>query len=227
VSGEAQVVGDDGEDGSSVADEAGIQVINALDADTAVDVFLNDELLVGNLAQATISDRFTVSSRVYPVRIQAVGGDVLYEGEVVIDAEESPSITLFIIGATENVDVLVNPDFDGLVNLASAQVRFVHANSTGSDLFLYIPTVGEGTPTAEGDSGQIPVYNNLEALLVGSVVEIPAGTMPIAGLGTQTAEIEFTSEFITLEGGEFYDILLLPGLDGARWRMVVIPRPRE
>lgn len=227
VSGDAQIVGDDGEDGASVPDEAEVQVVNALDTATTVDVFLNDTRLVEDLAQATISDRLTMDSGVYQLRVQVDGGDVIYEREVVIDAEESPSITVFIMGATDNVDVLANPDFDGLVNLASAQIRFVHANSNGSNLLVFIPTVGEGTPPAEGDSGQIPVYSNLEPLFVGSVVEIPAGTMPIAGLGSQTGQVEFTSEFITLEGGEFYDILLLPGLDGVGWRTVVIPRPRE
>ncbi len=214
----AQVAGG----GSALPADVGVQVVNALDSEGAVDVSFGDVSQIEGVARGEISSAVMLSSRVHPLQIQR-GDEVLYQGEVVIDSERSAFITLFVMGDDENVVISTEPDYDGSVSLSTILLRFVHAKSNGPGLSIYSP-ITEGTPMPENSTGRTDLINGLEVNSVSSIVQIAAGTMQFGGLDARNGQLQFTSEPLTFEGGEAYDVLLLG--EGEGWKIVVIRRER-
>ncbi|MBI5929058.1 MAG: DUF4397 domain-containing protein [Chloroflexi bacterium] len=220
VDSSAQVAGDS----PAPVEDVKVQIINALDVEANIDVLFDNETLVESLAWADISSSLTLSSRVYQLQIK-IGGEVIYQGEAVIDSEESSSITLFVVGDQANVVVLTEPDYEGTVSLSITQLRFVHAKSSGPILHLYTP-ITEGTPMPENSTGRADLINSLETKTVSSVIEVTAGTFQIGGTDAQNGEPQFISEPLTFEGGAFYDVLLMADASGGGWKVIVIQRER-
>lgn len=207
---------------STLPADVSVQVVNALDSEGAIDVSFDDVPQIEGVTRGEISSAVMLSSRVHPLQIQR-GDEVLYQGEVVIDAERSSFITLFVMGDDENVVISTEPDYDGSVSLSTILLRFVHAKSEGPSLSIYSP-ITEGTPMPENSTGRTDLINGLGINSVSSMVQIAAGTMQFAGLDARNGQLQFTSEPLTFEGGEAYDILLLG--EGEGWRIVVIRRER-
>lgn len=208
--------------GSTLPADVSVQVVNALDSEGAIDVSFDDVSQIEGVAQGEISSAVMLSSRVHPLQIQR-GDEVLYQGEVVIDSERSAFITLFVMGDDENVVISTEPDYDGSVSLSTILLRFIHAKSDGPGLSIYSP-ITEGTPMPENSTGRTGLINGLEVNSVSSMVQIAAGTMQFGGLDARNGELQFTSEPLTFEGGEAYDVLLLG--DGEGWKIVIIRRER-
>lgn len=76
----------------------------------------------------------------------------------------------------------------------------------------------------ENSTGRTDLINGLEINSVSSMVQIAAGTMQFGGLDARNGQLQFTSEPLTFEGGEAYDVLLLG--EGEGWKIVVIRRER-
>lgn len=207
---------------STLPADVSVQVVNALDSEGAIDVSFDDVPQIEGVTRGEISSAVMLSSRVHPLQIQR-GDEVLYQGEVVIDAERSSFITLFVMGDDENVVISTEPDYDGSVSLSTILLRFVHAKSEGPSLSIYSP-ITEGTPMPENSTGRTDLINGLGINSISSMVQIAAGTMQFAGLDARNGQLQFTSEPLTFEGGEAYDVLLLG--EGEGWRIVVIRHER-
>ncbi|KAB2866950.1 MAG: DUF4397 domain-containing protein [Anaerolineae bacterium] len=216
----AQVAGGSG--GSALPEDVSVQVVNALDSEGAISVSFDDVPRIEGVARGEVSSAVMLNSRVHPLQIQR-GDELLYQGEVVIDSERSTFITLFVMGDDENVVISTEPDYDGSVSLSTILLRFVHAKSDGPDLSIYSP-ITEGTPMPENSTGRTDLINGLGINSVSSMVQIAAGTMQFGGLDARNGQLQFTSEPLTFEGGEAYDVLLLG--EGEEWKIVVIRRER-
>lgn len=176
------------------------------------------------MARGEISSAVTLSSRVYPLQIRK-RGEPIYQGDVVIDAEKSPFITLFVMGNDNNVVVSTDPDYDGTVSLSTSLLRFVHANSDGPILYIYNP-ITEGTPMPENSTGRSDLISALDVNSVSSMLQTTAGTMQFGLMNAQNGQLLFTSEPLTFDGGQSYEILLMADDGGEGWKIIVIQRER-
>ncbi len=213
-----------GGDGGVPPADVTVQVVNALDTEGAIEVSFDNEPQFDSLERGAISSSVALSSRVYPVQIRK-RGELLYQGEIVIDAERSSSITLVAMGGDDNVVISTDPDYDGTVSLSTVLLRFVHANSNGPILHIFSP-ITEGTPMPENSTGRTDLINALDVNSVSSMVQTAAGTLRFGVMDAQNGQLQFISDPLTFEGGESYDILLMADVGGEGWKVIVIQRER-
>jgi hypothetical protein len=211
--------------------QARLRVVNALDVDRPVTVTFAGEPLVEGLVRGETSQELDLESRVYFVNVTDTDGGIFYQGEVVVDGQATPRLTLFVLGDLANVTLVPVPDPTGTVNLTTAQVRFTNANSVAPPLMVFTlndeetsPDTTLLTPTPdESVSRRTIVIDNLPPLQVSSIGELSAGSVEFQLMARETGEILFVMPPVVLQGGRFYDILLLPGPENG-WQTALIPR---
>lgn len=178
-----------------------MRVIHAAQAIDAIDVLLNDEPLVENIAYATASDRQTRTDGSHSVSIYIAGDRAtpLLE-DVTVNAVASDTLSLIVMGSADNLQVLVFRDDLSEIRADTGRIAFVNALEN-------VPAVQVGL-----DSTISPDIGVIGYGQAGNTYAINLGTSRIFWQQVNGGIAEDVENFL-IESGRSY-LYLLTGVEG-------------
>jgi len=198
---------------AQTADEARLRVLHASPDAPAVDIFLDGQKAITNLAFDSITDYVKVPAGEHTVKVFAApsGGS----GTAVIDAKVTLSAgtdyTVAAVGKLANIEPLVLVDNNSAPSSGQARLRFVHASPDAPAVDIFAEGAGVVVPNA--------AFKDASGYL-----DLPAGTynLQVRAAGTETVALNLPG--IKLEAGNVYTAFavgLLQGQPALKAKLVV------
>lgn len=188
---------------AAAQDEARIRVLHASPDAPAVDVFLNGDKAVSDLAFDDITDYVDVPAGDYNVQVFPAPSDGT--GTPVIDADvtlnANTDYTVAAVGLLASIEPLVLVDDNSAPAAGEAKLRFVHASPDAPAVDIYAE--GAGVVVANASFKDASDYLNL-----------PAATynLEVRAAGTETVALDLPG--VTLEEGRVYTAFAVGLLEG-------------
>jgi hypothetical protein len=191
----ALVACDDDDDVTGIDEIATVRIVNASPSTANLDVLLNDELLVGNVAFGSAlatCEEVPAGTQTFVLRASGSSTDLVTLNTLLA---ENVDYTL-VFNGTNNIDILT--DDAAAPAAGTARIRFfnaantgglnidVHATAPGSDAFGAQPTAADIAVDASSQFIDIPVGNNrirfTEVGTTNVLLDIPTLTIPTNGI---------------------------------------------
>jgi hypothetical protein len=188
---------------AAAQDEARIRVLHASPDAPAVDVFLNGDKAVSDLAFDDITDYVAVPAGDYNVRVFPAPSDGT--DTPVIDADVTLSAatdyTVAAVGLLENIEPLVLVDDNTAPAAGEARLRFVHASPDAPAVDIFAEGIGVVVPNA--------AFRDASDYL-----NVPASTynIQVRAAGTETVALDLPG--VTLEEATVYTAFAVGLLEG-------------
>ena len=198
---------------AQTANEARIRVLHASPDAPAVDIFLDGQKAVTNLAFDSITDYVNVPAGEHTVKVFAAPSDG--NGTAVIDAtvtlSASTDYTIAAVGKLSEIAPLVLMDDNKAPAEGQAKLRFVHASPDAPAVDIFAEGAGVVVPNA--------AFKDASGYL-----NLAAGTynLQVRAAGTETVALNLPG--ITLEKGNVYTAFavgLLQGQPALKAKLVV------
>jgi len=198
---------------AQTANEARIRVLHASPDAPAVDIFLDGQKAITNLAFDSITDYVKVPAGEHTVKVFAAPSDG--SGTAVIDAKvtlsASTDYTVAAVGKLANIEPLVLVDNNGAPSSGQAKLRFVHTSPDAPAVDIYAEGAGVVVPNA--------AFKDASGYL-----DLPAGTynLEVRAAGTETVALNLPG--IKLDNGNVYTAFavgLLQGQPALKAKLVV------
>jgi hypothetical protein len=194
-------------------DGARIRVLHASPDAPAVDIFLDGQKAVTNLAFDSITDYVNVTAGAHNVKVFPAPSDG--SGTPVIEADVTLSAgtdyTVAAVGKLSEIGPLVLTDDNKAPAEGQVRLRFVHASPDAPAVDIYAEGAGVVVPNA--------AFKDASGYL-----DLPAGTynLEVRAAGTETVALDLPG--ITLEKGKVYTAFavgLLQGQPALKAKLVV------
>jgi hypothetical protein len=198
---------------AQTANEARLRVLHASPDAPAVDIFLDGQKAITNLAFDSITDYVKVPAGEHTVKVFAAPSDG--SGTAVIDAKvtlsASTDYTVAAVGKLANIEPLVLVDNNGAPSSGQAKLRFVHTSPDAPAVDIYAEGAGVVVPNA--------AFKDASGYL-----DLPAGTynLEVRAAGTETVALNLPG--IKLDNGNVYTAFavgLLQGQPALKAKLVV------
>ena len=198
---------------AQTASEARIRVLHASPDAPAVDIFLDGQKAVTNLAFDSITDYVKVPAGAHNVKVFPApsdgGGTPVIEADVTLSA--GTDYTVAAVGKLSGIAPLVLTDDNKAPTEGQARVRFVHASPDAPAVDIYAEGAGVVVPNA--------AFKDASGYL-----DLPAGTynLQVRAAGTETVALNLPG--IKLEKGNVYTAFavgLLQGQPALKAKLVV------
>jgi hypothetical protein len=188
---------------ASAQGEARIRVLHASPDAPAVDIFLDGQKAITNLAFDSITDYVNVPAGAHNVKVFPAPSDG--SGTPVIEADVTLSAgtdyTVAAVGKLSEIGPLVLTDDNKAPAEGQARLRFVHASPDAPAVDIYAEGAGVVVPNA--------AFKDASGYL-----DLPAGTynLEVRAAGTETVALDLPG--ITLEKGKVYTAFAVGVLQG-------------
>ena len=195
------------------ANEARIRVLHASPDAPAVDIFLDGQKAITNLAFDAITDYVKVPAGAHNVKVFPApsdgSGTPAIEADVTLSA--GTDYTVAAVGKLANIEPLVLVDNNSAPSSGQAKLRFVHTSPDAPAVDIYAEGAGVVVPNA--------AFKDASGYL-----DLPAGTynLEVRAAGTETVALNLPG--ITLEKGNVYTAFavgLLQGQPALKAKLVV------
>lgn len=183
---------------ATTAEAAGgfVRVVHGVSGAPAVDVYMNDTLVVPSLAFGGFTEHVAVPAGTYNVAIRAAGSDQnLLTGTLPVEAGQA--LTVAALGTPDQINVNVFTDNIGGLDAANARLSLINA----------VP--GDGTISASLENGT-SLADNLTFGSASEAVTIAPSTRSIqvqATSGSDTTTVDIPSA--NFYGGVYYNLLVV------------------
>jgi len=195
------------------ANEARIRVLHASPDAPAVDIFLDGQKAITNLAFDAITDYVKVPAGAHNVKVFPApsdgSGTPAIEADVTLSA--GTDYTVAAVGKLANIEPLVLVDNNSAPSSGQAKLRFVHTSPDAPAVDIFAEGAGVVVPNA--------AFKDASGYL-----DLPAGTynLEVRAAGTETVALNLPG--ITLEKGNVYTAFavgLLQGQPALKAKLVV------
>ena len=186
---------DDDDDNTGPDGGARVRVVHASPDAPNVDVLLDDNEVLSDLAYLEASDYLEASAGGHNVKVNAAG-----TATTVIDADvtlaEGADYTVIASGLAAEITPIVLLDDNSTPEAGNARVRAIHGAPGAPAVDVYVTAPGADIETA------LPVLTSVEFGDVGDYLDVPAGDyqVRVTLAGTKVAAID--SGTLTLESGD-------------------------
>ena len=198
---------------AQTANEARIRVLHASPDAPAVDIFLDGQKAITNLAFDAITDYVKVPAGAHNVKVFPApsdgSGTPAIEADVTLSA--GTDYTVAAVGKLANIEPLVLVDNNSAPSSGQAKLRFVHTSPDAPAVDIFAEGAGVVVPNA--------VFKDASGYL-----DLAAGTynLQVRAAGTETVALNLPG--ITLEKGNVYTAFavgLLQGQPALKAKLVV------
>ena len=198
---------------AQTANEARIRVLHASPDAPAVDIFLDGQKAITNLAFDAITDYVKVPAGAHNVKVFPApsdgSGTPAIEADVTLSA--ATDYTVAAVGKLANIEPLVLVDNNSAPSSGQAKLRFVHTSPDAPAVDIFAEGAGVVVPNA--------VFKDASGYL-----DLAAGTynLQVRAAGTETVALNLPG--ITLEKGNVYTAFavgLLQGQPALKAKLVV------
>lgn len=197
----------DDDDNTGPEGGARVRVVHASPDAPNVDVLLDDNEVLSDLAYLEASDYLEASAGGHNVKVNAAG-----TATTVIDAEvtlaEGADYTVIASGLAAEITPIVLLDDNSTPEAGNARVRAIHGAPGAPAVDVYVTAPGADIETA------LPVLTGVEFGDVGDYLDVPAGDYQVRVTLAGTKVVAIDSGPLTLESGQVRTAIAVDALGG-------------
>ena len=185
-----------------------LQVVHASPDAPAVDVVVDGDVLVPNLAFPEATPFVEVPAATYNVAVTVAGNPgAIAIGPVDLPLDAGVRYSVLAVGPLAEIEPLILTDDPRRVS-TNAKVRIVHASPTAQDVDIYVTEVGVDINDAEPTLAAVPFKANTGYL------NLPAGDYDVTVVPTGTKDIAIGPVTISVADGGVYTAIARDPLPG-------------
>jgi hypothetical protein len=197
----------DDDDNTGPEGEARVRVVHASPDAPNVDVLLDDDEVLSDVAYLEASDYLEASAGGHNVKVNAAG-----TATTVIDADvtlaDGADYTVIASGLAAEITPIVLLDDNSTPAAGNARVRAIHGAPGAPAVDVYVTAPGADIETA------LPVLTGVEFGDVADYLEVPAGDYQVRVTPAGTKVVAIDSGSLTLESGQVRTAIAVDALGG-------------
>jgi LPXTG-motif cell wall-anchored protein len=181
--------------------QASVRVIHASPDAPAVDIWIDGNVAISDVAFAEVTDYADLAPSTYNVQVSPTGATepIVIDADLELAADTDYSVAA--VGTLENIEPLVLVDNNAAPAEGMAHVRFVHASPDAPAVDIAV-------------TGGPVLFSNIEFKGVGDYLPVDAGTYDLEARVAGTETVALSVPGVALEAGTVYTIWAMGLVEG-------------
>jgi LPXTG-motif cell wall-anchored protein len=181
--------------------QASVRVIHASPDAPAVDIWIDGNVAISDVAFAEVTDYADLAPSTYNVQVSPTGATepIVIDADLELSADTDYSVAA--VGTLENIEPLVLIDNNAAPAEGKAHVRFVHASPDAPAVDIAV-------------TGGPVLFSNIEFKGVGDYLPVDAGTYDLEARVAGTETVALSVPGVALEAGTVYTIWAMGLVEG-------------